>query len=323
MSEPAGALVLGGAGFIGGHLLADLAAKGVHPLISVDLAAPDRPVAGVDYRIGDVCRPFDELVPETVATLYNLAAVHRTPGHPDHAYYETNVAGAVNACRLATMRGIPRIVFTSSISVYGTREEACDEATPLLPTSAYGRSKALAELIHEGWLEADPATRRVVVLRPAVVFGRGEHGNFDRLLRQLGRRGFVFPGRRDTIKGCGYVEELVRVMAFCLARDEPLYRANFAYPEPYTIEAIARTLAEEAGLPVPRLTAPRALVMTAAWGLEVLAALGLRSGINRDRVRKLLVSTHIHPDRLIADGYRFDTDLRTGIRAWLADRDTR
>jgi nucleoside-diphosphate-sugar epimerase len=323
VSDRSGALVLGGAGFIGSHLLADLAARGVRPLISVDLVAPERPVAGVDYRIGDVRRPIAGLVTEPVATLYNLAAVHRTPGHPDHAYYETNVAGAVNACRLAALRGIQRIVFTSSISVYGTREEACDESTALQPSSAYGRSKALAELVHEGWLEAEPGSRRLVVLRPAVVFGRGEHGNFDRLLRQLGRRGFVFPGRRDTVKGCGYVEELVRVMAFCLARDEPLYRANFAYPEPYTIETIARTLAEEAGLPVPRLTAPTGLVMTAAFGLEVLAALGLRTGINRDRVRKLLVSTHIHPARLVADGYRFETDLRSGIRAWLADRDTR
>lgn len=312
-----GALVLGGSGFIGGHLLRDLAGRGVAPLISLDIAAPQRPVPGVDHRLGDVRQPFEALVPEPVGVVYNLAAVHRTPGHADHEYYETNVAGAVNACRYARRHAVARMLFTSSISVYGPREEPCDESTPLRPETAYGRSKALAEMVHEAWA-AEAAGRRLAVLRPAVVFGPGEGGNFERLLRQLRRRRFVYPGRRDTIKACGHVDELLRAMAFCLRRDEPVYRANFAYPQPSTIEAIARTLAEEAGLPPPGATVPAAAVLAAAWVLELADRLGLRTGIDRQRVRKLLVSTHIQPHRLVADGYRFDSDLRSGIRAWLA-----
>lgn len=315
-----GALVLGGAGFIGTHLLADLVARGVHPVLSLDIAAPERPVVGVDYRRGDVRRRFDDLVPEPVAAVYNLAAVHRTPGHRDHEYYDTNIAGALNACGYAARHGVPRILFTSSIAVYGPREEACSENTPLQPVTAYGRSKALAEAIHGQWADADPAHRHLAVLRSGVVFGRGENGNFDRLLRQLRRRAFVFPGRRDTIKGCGYVGELVRAMGFAIGRDEPTYCANYAYPTPYTIETIARTLARAAGLPEPRLALPTGAVMAAAAGFEVLGRLGLRSGIDRDRVRKLLISTHIRPDRLIADGYRFETDLSSGIDAWLTSR---
>jgi nucleoside-diphosphate-sugar epimerase len=312
-----GALVLGGAGFIGGHLLADLARRGTAPLISLDLRDPAVPVAGVDYRRADIRLPFEDAVPETVATVYNLAAVHRTPGHRDHEYYDTNVAGALNTGRYAERRGVGRVVFTSTIAVYGPREETCPEDAPLAPVSAYGRSKALAEAVHEAWARADGA-RRLAILRPSVVFGPGENGNFERLLRQLRRRAFVYPGRRDTIKGCGYVGELVRALAFAAARDEPVYRANFAYPEPYTLERIAETLARVAGLPAPRLTVPLPLVMAAAQLFELAAAIGLRSGINRDRVRKLLVSTHVPPARLLADGFRFETDLEGGIRAWLA-----
>ncbi|MEQ8398847.1 NAD(P)-dependent oxidoreductase [Thalassobaculum sp.] len=317
----AGALVLGGAGFIGSHLLADLAARGVRPLICLDIAKPERPVDGVDYRHGDVRAPFDELVPEAVSVVYNLAAVHRTPGHPDHAYYDTNVAGALNACGYAARRGVQRLVFTSSIAVYGPREEPCTESTPLRPVSAYGRSKALAEAIHEQWADVDPESRRLAVLRSGVVFGRGENGNFDRLLRQMRRGAFVFPGRRDTIKGCGYVGELVRAIGFAVARDDRVYHANFAYPEPHTIEAIARTLSKAAGLRAPRWTVPTGAVMAAAWGFEVLARFGLRTGVDRDRVRKLLISTDVRPDRLTADGYRFETDLASGIRSWLASLD--
>lgn len=317
-----GALVLGGAGFIGTHLLADLAARGVAPLVSLDLADPRRPVAGVDYRRGDVRTAFDDLVPDGIGLIYNLAAVHRTPGHPDHEYYDTNVAGALNACGFAVRRGVDRILFTSSISVYSPREEPCSETTPLEPASAYGRSKALAEAIHTSWAEAAPNRRRLAVLRPGVVFGSGENGNFDRLLRQLRRGAFVYPGRRDTVKGCGHVGELVRAIAFAAARDETVYRANFAYPSAYTIEAIARTLADEAGTRAPRFTIPAQAVLAAAWVFECLAAFGWRSGIDRDRVRKLLTSTDVRPERLVADGYVFQTDLRSGIRAWLGSPGT-
>lgn len=312
----AGALVLGGAGFIGGHLLADLAARGVSPLISLDLNTPTHPVAGVEYRRGDVRRPFDDLVPQTPATLYNLAAVHRTPGHPDHAYYDTNIAGAVNACGFSRRRGVPCIVFTSSIAVYGPREEPCDEDTPLAPVSAYGRSKALAESIHQDWLNA-AAGRRLVIVRPSVVFGEGENGNFDRLLKQLRRRAFVYPGRRDTIKGCGWVGELVRALNFATACNDQEFIFNFAYPESTTIERIAETLADVVGLTRPRLTVPAAVIMAAALGFEALNWMGVRNGVNRDRVRKLQISTDVSPRRLVEAGYRFETDLETGLRGWL------
>ncbi|NQW11442.1 MAG: NAD(P)-dependent oxidoreductase [Alphaproteobacteria bacterium] len=311
-----GALVLGGAGFIGTHLLADLAARGVSPLISLDLNDPLRPVTGVDYRRGDVRRPFDDLVPEIPATVYNLAAVHRTPGHPDHAYYDTNVAGAVNACAFGRRRGVPRIVFTSSIAVYGPREEPCDEDTPLAPVSAYGRSKALAEAIHREWVDAEP-DRRLVIARPSVVFGEGENGNVERLLRQLRRGAFVYPGRRDTIKGCGWVGELVRALDFAATRNDHVFVFNFAYPEPYTIERIAETLADVAGVARPRFAVPNAVIMAAAMGFEALNWIGLRNGINRDRVRKLQISTNTRPRRLIEAGYRFETDLEAGLRGWL------
>jgi nucleoside-diphosphate-sugar epimerase len=308
-----GTLVLGGAGFIGTHLLRRLADRGTAPLISLDLKPPAEPVAGVDYRTGDVRETFDGIVPEPVERICNLAAVHRTPGHPDHEYYETNVAGAVNACGFARRRGVGRMLFTSSISVYGTREEACDEDTPPAPNTAYGRSKALAELVHREWA-AEADGRRLVVVR-----GRGENGNFSRLLRQLRRRAFAFPGRRDTVKACGWVDELLRSLEFAEARDAPVYLYNFAYPGPTTIGRIAAAVADAAGVPAPRLTVPAGLMLAAAAGFEALDALGLRNAINRDRVRKLMVSTDIRPTRLLQDGYEFETDIESGVRGWLED----
>ncbi len=76
--------------------------------------------------------------------------------------------------------GASSLFFTSSISVYGPTEEPRTESSPLAPVSAYGESKLEAEGIHRRWVEA-AAGRRLVVVRPAAVFGPGENGNFTRL----------------------------------------------------------------------------------------------------------------------------------------------
>ena len=62
--------------------------------------------------------------------VFNFAAVHRTPGHPDYAYFETNIKGAENVCNFATAHGINHIVFTSSIAPYGASEEQKTEEIP-------------------------------------------------------------------------------------------------------------------------------------------------------------------------------------------------
>jgi nucleoside-diphosphate-sugar epimerase len=281
------AIVFGGAGFIGSHLCAHLLAeKLTDRVVAVDVAAPVHRVAGVEYRELDVRRaiPTDLAAPDHATVVYNLAAVHRTPGHPTHEYYETNVLGAVNVADFARAVGCDEIVFTSSIAVYGPDETPKSETTPPTPDSAYGWSKLLAEAIHRSWQRERPG-RRLTTVRPAVIFGPGENGNFTRLATALRRGTFVFPGRRDTVKACGYVGELVRAIEFVRARNDGEVLFNFCYPQGYTIEQICAAFHEVGGLKRPRGTIPLPLMNLAAGGFEVLDALGLRNSINRARIR--------------------------------------
>lgn len=208
------AIVFGGAGFIGTHLVADLVSRGVNVVVA-DVTPPRATLAGVQYESCDVRSVIELPNVKSADVVYNLAAVHRTPGHPDHEYYDTNIAGAINVTNWATRNDVPAVCFTSSISVYGPADEPRDEGSPLTPNTAYGRSKALAEEIHRTWCRAD-SQRQLAVVRPAVIFGAGERGNFTRLANALARRRFAYPGRKDIVKACGYVSDLIRALDFTL-----------------------------------------------------------------------------------------------------------
>ncbi len=88
------------------------------------------------------------------------------------------------------------------------------------PNTVYGISKLVAEKIHEKWQNGDATHRQFTIVRPGVVFGKGENGNFTRLYWAIHGHKFAYPGRKDTIKACIYVKELVRFMLYRLEHHE-------------------------------------------------------------------------------------------------------
>ena len=310
------AIVTGASGFIGTRLVRRLAREGRFGVVrAVDIEPPRERLPGVAYLTQDVRLPLPDATGEGVSTIYNLAAVHRTPGHPPNEYYETNIEGALNVTDLAARCGAQTIVFTSSISVYGPSEAVITEHARLAPTSHYGRSKRMAERLHRAWRAQDPA-RRLVTVRPGVVFGPGERGNYTRLANALRGGYFVYPGRTDTVKSGGYVDELLATFDFALKRNEPEVLYNFAYPAESTTADIVQAFVEVGKFRSVQVTVPGALLMVAATGFEVLNALGLKNSIHRERVQKLMHSTRIQPDWLETNGYTFQTDLRSALQAW-------
>ncbi|MBR1171007.1 NAD-dependent epimerase/dehydratase family protein [Bradyrhizobium liaoningense] len=317
MSNATQAIIFGGAGFIGTHLATSLVASQKYTrVISVDIAPPRATVAGVEYLQHDVREAINSGISDgSPADIFNLAAIHVTPGHPDGDYYYTNVLGAVNVCRFANTIGCRNIVFTSSISIYGPSEAALDEDAIPAPVSAYGRSKLAAEKIHLLW-QSEAAGRKLTIVRPAVIYGLHERGNFTRLSRMMERNAFVYPGRKDTIKSCGYVKDLVSSMMHMSNRNEGVSIYNFSFGHRYTISEICAAFSRVAAYKMPRLTIPIWFMNLAALPFEVLQSAGVKTGINRDRVRKLWFSTNILPKRLVTSGFRFAYDLESSLHEW-------
>lgn len=308
------AVVLGASGFVGTRLVRRLARQGV-AVRALDIAPPRERCDGVDYITADVREPLGIEIGVGARALYNLAAVHRTPGHPPHEYYDTNVLGAANATDLAERCGIPLIVFTSSISVYGPSEMVVTEQSPLAPTSDYGRSKRMAELVHRKWLEAQDR-RKLVIVRPGVIFGPGERGNYSNLARALRRRMFAYPGRKDAVKSGGHVDELLRCLEFAVAKCKREVLFNFAFPDESTTEEIVGAFSRVAGYPSTHPTIPVAPLMAAAALFEAVDAAGIKNPIHRERVMKLFNSTRVAPAWLLANGYAFERDLESSLAEW-------
>ena len=223
-------IITGGTGFIGTHLTNLLKERYPNAQVyNLDIVKPGTPNPVVkDYKPAlrdgqklqstfieyDIRKPIENLpfTPTEDDVIFNFAAVHRTPGHEDHEYFETNIRGAENVVAFAEKWNIKKIVFTSSIAPYGAAEELKKETTLPTPNTAYGISKLVAEKIHEKWQNGDAAHRQLTIVRPGVVFGKGENGNFTRLYWAIRGHKFAYPGRKDTIKACIYVKELVRFL---------------------------------------------------------------------------------------------------------------
>ena len=157
-------IIFGGSGFIGTHLIHLLKNECVKPgdrVYDLDIVMPGEEGVvpgivekndGVEYIRLDVRKPIEfDFTPTADDVIFNLAAVHRTPGHPDYEYFETNIRGAENVTAFAEKHNINKILFTSSIAPYGAAEELKEETTLPTPSTPYGISKLVAEKIHQMW----------------------------------------------------------------------------------------------------------------------------------------------------------------------------
>ncbi|MDE5561730.1 MAG: NAD(P)-dependent oxidoreductase [Bacteroidaceae bacterium] len=268
----------------------------------------------------DVCKPIENLpfIPTPNDVIFNLAAVHRTPGHPDHAYFETNIRGAENVCAFAEKHGIKNIVFTSSIAPYGAAEEMKEETTLPTPNTPYGISKLVAEKIHQIW-QCGGEGRKLTIVRPGVVFGKGENGNFTRLYRGIRKHTFAYPGRKDTIKACVYVKELVRFILWNVEKRKSLFEIyNCTFEPAYTIEHIVKVMKEQTNLHQVVPYVPNAVIMPVAVGAQLV---GSPMGVCPARVKKLQISTNISGKKMKESGYKFKYTFEEAIKDWFEDNE--
>lgn len=316
-------IIFGGSGFIGTHLI-DLI-KEANPIARIyNLDILDNNHNGKSTFIYcDVRKKIDINIEFTSQdVIFNLAAVHRTPGHPDFDYFETNIRGAENICQFANNNNINKILFTSSIAPYGASESIKTEETLPTPNTPYGISKLVAEKIHISWQAENEEQKSLVIVRPGVVFGKGENGNFTRLYWGIKKKKFLYPGRKDTIKAAIYVKDLVGFMLYKIeSMDSGVGLYNCTFEPAFTIEEIVNTMSKVTNIKAPTLKINAGLMIFSSYIIGMLG--GKKLGIHPDRVKKLMISTNISGEKLSNSGYVFKYTLESAIIDWYSDNDNK
>jgi UDP-glucose 4-epimerase len=149
------AVVTGGAGFIGSHVVEGLFARGdeVHVLDDLSKGTRENVAAGATLHIADIRQPdevFDAVRPEAVVHLAAQADVRVSVERPDFDA-DVNVLGTVRILEAARRHGA-RIVFASSGGAgYGECDGPAPEDAPLRPLAPYGTSKVCGEEYLATW----------------------------------------------------------------------------------------------------------------------------------------------------------------------------
>jgi nucleoside-diphosphate-sugar epimerase len=325
--------IFGGTGFIGTHFTQHLLREKLAEKINlVDLEPPrNEPYSAllqeglrsgkVEFTQWDVRKSIPtSLLPIRPELIVNLAAVHREPGHEPREYFETNIYGAENVCAYASFIGCPRMVFTSSISPYGPSEGLKDESSLPIPETPYGSSKLVAETLHRAWQASRPG-RKLLILRPGVVFGPGENGNVTRLIRSVVKGYFIYVGNRKVHKAGGYVKDLCHVVQFGLKHQdvsgEDFVLMNFSINPTPTLERYVDAIREVAGCRRPLISIPRPLLLGTSYVIDAVAGVAhVKHSLSPVRVRKLFRSTSIDPKRLRDLEYKWRFSLEDAFRDW-------
>jgi len=321
------AIIFGGSGYIGTNLLYFLLKNHVFDkyyvfdikqLHGFDKELTNSLIVFEKIDVRNNINPVNEIknINKEESWIFNFAAIHREPGHDYKEYFDTNIPGAKNVNTYATKLGVKNIFFTSSIAPYGKSLNQRTEHSTLYPETAYGISKGMAELIHEKWQTGDPS-RRLIIVRPSVIFGPKDPGNVYRMIKALKKGTFILPNGGKVIKAYGYIHGLVESMLFTIQKKEAKIVYNYAENPIVPLNEMAKIAKEELKIKKPTLKLPVNILVIIAFFAQIMFRLiGKKSDIHPVRVKKAGFPTNIKPQYLIDNGFKFKYEFKKALTHW-------
>ncbi|GGA05539.1 UDP-glucose 4-epimerase [Paenibacillus marchantiophytorum] len=259
------AIVTGGAGFIGSHLVDELLAQHyeVHVLDNLSSGKIDHMHPEANFHQVDICdeqmKPLIAAIgPDVVFHLAAQADVQRSIANPGQDAY-INLIGTIHLLEASRDAGVSKFIFASTSAVYGNlQRETLIETDPTSPISYYGLSKFAAEsyirVFHQ--FHGLPYT----ILRYGNVYGprqtpKGEGGVvavfMDRLLKETA---ITLHGDGEQTRDFVYVKDVVRANLAAIHRGggETLHVSTSS---PTSVKELAKLLLHYHGSELPILHA--------------------------------------------------------------------
>lgn len=305
--------VIGGSGFIGSNLIGRLNNK--FNVANID-KGPSKDNAAItsfaDVRdknkLDEVIQPSDWIV--------LLAAEHRDDVTPIKLYYDVNVEGTQNVLDIMNNKNIKKILFTSSVAVYGLNKKNPDETFDIDPFNDYGKSKWQAEEVLRKWYNEDPSSRTLVILRPTVVFGPRNRGNVYNLLKQIATGKFLRIGSGENKKSMAYVDNITAFMEYCLTNDLSGYHLyNYVDKPDLTTNELLQTVEEFMQKKLPPMRIPYAVGYAGGLAFDIASKItGKKFSISAVRVKKFCATTEFSSVKIQSTGFKQPYALKDGIK---------
>lgn len=293
--------VIGGAGFIGTSLCKLLAIN------QIKFEILDLRVSQAFPELTKLCDIRDKSQLKRCITgdiVVNLAAIHRDDVNKPSEYHETNVVGSSNIADVCVNKDINKIIFTSSVAVYGAVSSVTAETAPINPSSDYGHSKANAETVFFNWRRESETTRSLIIVRPTVVFGAGNRGNVYNLLKQIDSGFFFMIGSGTNKKSMAYVDNVAAFLLQCIKSNVNYGLFNYVDDPSFTMnELVSRAFIVLRGSPPLGIRIPKFLGLAIGYLANMLSTVGIKLPISPVRVRKFCAPSEFYSNKHMLDGF--------------------
>lgn len=296
--------LIGGSGFVGTRLL-DLLKEypAEYTCKNIDLL-PSHFFNDIT-RIGDVREQaqMDEAL-KGVDLVVLLAAQHRDDVTPVSLYYDTNVHGMEVTLKAMERNGVKRLIFFSSVAVYGINKQNPDENHPKDPFNHYGKSKWMAEQVTQKWYETHPDWN-IDILRPTVIFGERNRGNVYNLLHQISSGKFLMIGKGNNRKSMAYVGNVVAFVKYMIDNVTEGYNVyNYIDKPDKSMNELVSHVSKVLDKHIPATHFPYWLGMLGGYGFDLLAAIMRKKlNISSVRVKKFCATTEFDSTKAHSTGF--------------------
>ncbi|MCX5749216.1 MAG: NAD-dependent epimerase/dehydratase family protein [Candidatus Saganbacteria bacterium] len=211
-------LVTGAGGFIGTQLVMEMIRQGIDPICSEKDDGARQRLA--DIGVKNFCRNIQDLG-YLDAVIHLAGRVHQMKErsqYPEREYEKDNIGLAVDVAQKSILKGAKKIIFASTVKVYGERPGHYTEKDPSVPEEPYGASKSIAESKLTELVNSSE-NARLVIMRFPMVFGPGNKGNMLPLLRAASKKLFLPLGASVGKRSVLYVGNLVLALLRALEHD--------------------------------------------------------------------------------------------------------
>lgn len=243
-----------------------------------------------------------------------LAAQHRDDVHPTSLYYETNVEGMEKTLKAMEKNGVKRIVFYSSVAVYGLNKKNPNEEHPADPFNHYGKSKWQAEVVLQEWYKTH-SDWNINIIRPTVIFGERNRGNVYNLLKQIASGKFLMVGNGNNKKSMAYVGNIVAFTKFLMENKTTGYNVyNYIDKPDFNMNELVGHVSKVLNKHIPTTHFPYWLGMLGGYGFDLLAKItGKKLTVSSVRVKKFCATTEFDATKVKETGFKAPYTLGEGL----------